>query len=137
MVHKYLAARVAVPAMPDERPKKKVPAFFYRSGTGKEPVKEFLLGLTEVERKLVNADIRSTEYGWPIGMPTCRPLKGGLHEVRTNLPTRIARVLFKIDDDERMVLLHGFVKKTEKTPHDDIERAEKRWAHHARAQKGT
>ena len=57
-------------------------------------------------------------------MPVCRPLGHGIYEVRANLPhNRIARVLFYIDKQERMVLLHGFIKKTQKTPREDIELA--------------
>lgn len=64
------------------------------------------------------------EFGWPIGMPVCRPLGGGIHEVRTSLAqNRIARVLFYIDKRSRMVLLHGFIKKTQKTPYEDLELA--------------
>jgi len=63
----------------------------------------------------------TVEYGWPIGIPTCRPLEDGVHEVRTNLSEdRIARVLFYIDKLERMVLLHGFIKKTRRTPARDL-----------------
>lgn len=62
------------------------------------------------------------EFGWPIGMPTCRPPSGGLHEVRTNLKDRIARVLFCIEG-ETMVLLHGFIKKAQKTPKPDLDLA--------------
>jgi phage-related protein len=64
------------------------------------------------------------EFGWPIGMPVCRPLGGGICEVRTSLAqNRIARVLFYIDKKARMVLLHGFIKKTQKTPAEDLELA--------------
>ena len=61
------------------------------------------------------------EFGWPIGMPVCRPLGGGIYEVRTTLSqNRIARVLFYIDQRVRMVLLHGFVKKTRRSPDEDL-----------------
>ena len=61
------------------------------------------------------------EFGWPVGMPVCRPLSEGVYEVRTNLTqNRIARVLFYIDKKGRMVLLHGFIKKTQKTPDEDL-----------------
>lgn len=66
------------------------------------------------------------EQGWPIGMPVCRPLGQGLHEVRTTLDNRIARVLFGIAGDE-MVLLHGFIKKSQKTPKAELELARNRW----------
>ena len=63
------------------------------------------------------------ELGWPIGMPTCRPLGKGLYEVRSNLPSnKIARTIFCIYFG-KMVLLHGFIKKTQKTPKQDLELA--------------
>ena len=66
-------------------------------------------------------DIMTVEYGWPVGMPTCGPLEGGIYEVRTNLSqNRIGRVLFYIDKLGRMVLLHGFIKKTRRTPAGDL-----------------
>ena len=71
------------------------------------------------------ADIKTVEFGWPIGMPTCRPMGQGLFEVRSNLPNRIARVLFCIEAG-RMVLLHGFIKKERKTPKVDIDIAKQR-----------
>jgi len=64
------------------------------------------------------------EFGWPVGMPACRALGRGLYEVRSNLAgNRIARVLFYIDKKNRMVLLHGFIKKTQKTPEGDLQLA--------------
>ena len=70
--------------------------------------------------------MRTVEYGWPIGMPVCRPLKDGLFEVRTSLPTnRIASVLF-CTEAGRMVILHGFFKKTQETPKADLDIARKR-----------
>jgi phage-related protein len=77
--------------------------------------------LSAEDRKRVGHDIMTVEYGWPLGMPTCRNPEGGVHEVRTNLSrNRIARVLFYIDKLGRMVLLHGFIKKTRRTPAQDL-----------------
>ena len=79
------------------------------------------MGLSAEDRKRVGHDIMTVEYGWPLGMPMCRHLEGGVHEVRTNLSrNRIARVLFYIDKLGRMVLLHGFIKKTRRTPAQDL-----------------
>lgn len=73
------------------------------------------------------------EYGWPIGMPVCRPLGNGLHEVRTTVTQgRIARVFFYIDQRSRMVLLHGFIKKTRKTSDDDLALARTNKSRHQR-----
>ena len=102
---------------------KRISVAFYRSPMGAEPVREWLLSLDDAERKSIGADIRTVEYGWPIGMPTCRSLQNGLWEVRSDLEShRISRVIFCIVES-RMVLLHGFIKKTQKTPPKDIDLA--------------
>ena len=103
---------------------KRVPAIFYRTEAGGEPVREWLKRLSREDRKRIGEDIKTVEFGWPIGMPVCKPLGDGMYEVRTSLTqNRIARVLFYIDKKSRMVLLHGFIKKTQKTPQEDLELA--------------
>jgi len=83
-----------------------------------------LRGLSPEDRKRIGEDIKTVEFGWPIGMPVCRPLGDMVYEVRTSLSqNRIARVLFYIDKRGRMVLLHGFIKKTRKTPQEDLDLA--------------
>jgi len=110
--------------MPDEP--KKLPAVFYRSPNGTEPVREWLKNLRQDDRRSIGHDVGCAEVGWPVGMPLCRSLGGGLWEVRSNLVHgRIARVIFCVHDG-RMVLLHGFEKKTQKTPKPDLETARKR-----------
>jgi phage-related protein len=105
---------------------KKLPARFYETGTGRKPVKEWLLGLAKDHRRVIGKDIQKVEFGWPIGMPYCRPLGRGLWEVRSDLTDgTIARVIFGIAGGE-MVLLHAFVKKTQKTPSKEIDLALKR-----------
>jgi phage-related protein len=103
---------------------KRIPAIFFRTEAGGEPVRDWLRGLSSDDRKRIGSDIKTVEFGWPIGMPVCRPLGSAIYEVRTTLSqNRIARVLFYIDKNERMVLLHGFMKKTRKTPDEDLELA--------------
>ncbi len=75
--------------------------------------------LSAEDRHRIGADIKTVEFGWPVGMPTCRALGSGLWEVRTSLRNRIARVLFCVHGG-RMVLLHGFIKKSQRTPDADI-----------------
>src|SRR4051812_46259201 len=105
---------------------KRVPAFFFQTENGNEPVRNWLKSMAPEDRRAIGNDIRTVEYGWPIGMPTCRSLGEGLHEVRTDLEgNRIARVLFYIDARQRMVLLHGFVKKTQATPESDLRLAKR------------
>lgn len=105
---------------------KRLPASFYASPTGREPVRDWLKGLDPADRKIIGEDIKDVEFSWPIGMPLCRSLSKGLWEVRSDLPhNRIARVLFCVHGG-RMVLLHGFIKKTQKTPADALALALKR-----------
>ena len=105
---------------------KKLPAAFYESAGGTEPVREWLKGLNEKDRRAIGQDIATAEFGWPLGMPLCRSLGKRLFEIRSNISSgRIARVIFTVVD-ERMVLLHGFVKKSQKTPKPDLELAVKR-----------
>jgi len=95
---------------------KKVPARFYRSSSGREPVREWLRALDSEDRRAIGQDIATVEYGWPVGMPVCRPLGAGLWEVRSTLPShRISRVMFMLAQGH-LVLLHGFIKKTQGTP---------------------
>ena len=89
-------------------------------------MREWLKGLELEDRKLIGEDIKDVEFAWPIGMPLVRSLSHGLWEVRSGLPRgRIARVLFCVEP-QRMVLLHGFIKKTQRTLERDIDLALKR-----------
>jgi len=114
------------PASPadSESQGKRIPAVFYRTEAGGEPVREWLKALSPEDRKRIGEDMKTVEFGWPMGMPACRPLGEGVYEVRTSLArNRIARVLFYVDKKGRMVLLHGFIKKTRKTPNEDLKLA--------------
>ena len=80
--------------------------------------------MPQEDRRLIGEDIKSVEFGWPVGMPTCHPMGDGLLEVRTNLTgNRFARVFFYVDRKQRMVLLHGILKKTRVTPASDLDLA--------------
>ena len=95
---------------------KKLPARFYISSTDRNPVREWILELPSEDRRTVGKDIQKVEFGWPIGRPHCAPLGQGLWEVRSDLDSnRIARVIFCLGEGH-MILLHGFIKKTQKTP---------------------
>jgi phage-related protein len=105
---------------------KKITARFFESDLGKKPVREWLLELNADDRRVIGYDIETVEFGWPVGMPVCRPLGGGLWEVRSSLSgARIARVIFFMRGGE-MILLHAFIKKTQKTPQQDLALADKR-----------
>lgn len=99
---------------------------FYCSSTGTEPVRDWLkLKVSASARKEIGADIKTVQFGWPIGMPVVRKMESGLWEVRSNIPEGIARVLFTIVGAD-MILLHGFIKKSSSTPKEDMELARKR-----------
>ena len=112
--------------MAEEPQRRKIPLIFYRSPQGQEPVREWLKELPEVERHAIGKDLLRAQWRWPVGMPLCRPLGDRLWEIRTTLPTnRTARVLL-CPCREHLVALHGFIKKTRSTPHDDLVLARKR-----------
>ncbi len=100
---------------------------FYKTEMGNEPVREWLLSLSSEDRKTIGEDVKTVQFGWPLGMPVVRKLDKGLWEVRSRLHNRIARVLFTVDENV-MVLVHGFVKKSQKTPQKDLELAKSRVA---------
>jgi len=98
---------------------------FFRTDAGGEPVREWLKALAVVERRTIGEDIKTVQFGWPLGMPLVAHLGSGIWEVRSRLSTRIARVLFVLDGDV-MVLLHGFIKKEQKTPLPELNVAKER-----------
>ena len=98
----------------------KTPLRFYKNSGGNEPVRDWLKELDGPDRYAIG------QGRWPIGMPLCRPMGHGLWEIRTNLPSnRIARVLVCLHKGI-LVALHGFIKKTQKTPDDELTLAKKR-----------
>jgi phage-related protein len=105
-----------------------VPVRFYCSDTGKEPVREWLRSLDQRDRHAIGLDLMRVQFGWPIGMPLVRSLKDGLWEVRSSLPSqRIARLILCFHDGT-LIILHGFIKKTQRTPVDDLSLAKRRMA---------
>ncbi len=106
--------------------RKRLPARFYELSNGRAPVRDWLLELGDDDRRTIGKDIAKAEFGWPIGMPSCRGMGAGLFEIRSNLSDgKIGRVLFCIADGA-IVLLHGFIKKTQATPKADLDLARKR-----------
>jgi phage-related protein len=104
-------------------PHNPIPVVFYREdGSENEPVKKWLYSLDKECRKMIGKDMRTVQLGWPLGMPLVRSLGDGLWELRFRLPNNIARIIFKMISGE-MVLLHGFIKKTQKTPSEDLQLA--------------
>jgi len=107
--------------------RKTVNVVFYRSDGGREPVKEWLLKLDKDDRSVIGTDLKTVEYGWPLGMPLVRGFSGkansDLCELRSDLSNgRIARVVFTMFHGD-MVLLNGFIKKSQKTPDQELAKA--------------
>ena len=103
-----------------------IPVVFYRTSGGTEPVLDWLRSLPDDDRRAVGTDLATVQFGWPLGMPLCRSLGTGLWEVRSTLPSRrIARLLFFVGDG-RIGVVHGFIKKTRKTPTEDLQLARRR-----------
>ena len=100
---------------------------FFRSQSGREPVREWLKSLPRNERRILGEDIKTVQFGWPIGMPLVRKMEAGLWEVRVGLDDKIARVFFTVEQDV-MVLLHGFIKKDQRTPQKELSTARRRLA---------
>lgn len=109
-----------------------LPVRFFRTASGIEPVREWLKELNRDDCSIIGEDIKTVEFGWPIGMPLCRSVIGykNLWEVRSKITDgRIARVIFSVRAGE-MILLHGFIKKTQKTLQSDLDLAVKRRKEH-------
>ena len=111
------------PASPPLEPTLTV--IFYRSSSGKEPVREWLKALVKDDRRIIGEDIKTVQLSYPVGMPLVRKLEPELWEVRSHLLDGIARTLFTVQNDT-MVLLHAFVKKSQKAPATDLALARKR-----------
>ena len=100
---------------------------FFCTDAGNEPIREWLTDLPREHRRMIGTDIKTVQLGWPIGMPVVRKLDTGLWEVRIDLGDTIARVLFTVVGSD-MILLHGFIKKSQKTPASDMATAKQRKA---------
>ncbi|MCL4380620.1 type II toxin-antitoxin system RelE/ParE family toxin [Candidatus Dependentiae bacterium] len=106
---------------------------FFKEDSGNEPVRDWLLELSDNDRKIIGKDIRTVQIDWPIGLPLIRSLGNTLWEIRSNLDNRIARTIFILHNGS-IILLHGFIKKSQKTQPNDItlalKRAKKLWRNH-------
>lgn len=98
---------------------------FYRNANGREPVHEWLSGLSRADRKAIGEDIKTVQLGWPLGMPLVRKLEPELWEVRVSVKDGIARILFTTTQ-QQMVLLHGVIKKSQKLPQIELDLARRR-----------
>ncbi len=107
---------------------------FYRSEAEHEPVREWLKELPREDKRQIGEDIKTAQLGWPLGMPLIRKIERDLWEVRTRLAARIARVLFTVDGDH-MILLHGFIKKSQEIPQNELKTARARLGIYKRGSK--
>lgn len=98
---------------------------FYKTDNEREPVREWLKGLRQEDKKEIGQDIKTAQFGWPLGMPLIRKLEKDLWEVRSNIKDGIARIFFTVEGNE-MILLHGFVKKSQATPQSELDLARER-----------
>ncbi len=103
----------------------KLRVLFYRNASGREPVLDWLRGLDHEAKKIIGDDIKTVQYGWPLGMPLVKNLGHGLWEVRCQLRNGTARIVFLVDKG-MMVVVHGFMKKSRKTPRNELETARRR-----------
>jgi phage-related protein len=101
-------------------------AIFYDKSDGTEPAKEFL---DELDAKMFTKLIRAIDIlkagGTAVREPYSKYLEDGIFEVRAQAGSDISRVLYFFYTGRRLVLTHGFIKKTQKTPPSEIERAKK------------
>ena len=99
---------------------------FFRLDSGREPVREWLRSLDQPSRRSIGADIKTLQLGWPVGMPLARKMADGLWELRSHISSGIARTFFTVRGSN-IVLLHGFVKKAQKTPPNELSVAKRRF----------
>lgn len=104
---------------------KPMPLAFWRSATGREPVREWLKELSREDKRTIGRDIAKVQFGWPVGLPLCRPLSGGLWEIRSSLATRREARVFGFHEG-RLIALHAIIKKTQRTPAEDLTLARQR-----------
>ena len=113
------------------KPIQKLPAIFFCTASEREPVREWLKSLNKIDRQIIGEDIAYVQFKWPMGKPRVDYLRDSVWEIRSRIENRIARVMFAVVDSQ-MILLHGFVKKTQQTPNAEIELAItrlKEWKH--------
>jgi phage-related protein len=104
----------------------KLNAVFFKTSGGAEPVRDWLKLLTKADKQTIGNDIKTVQYGWPLGMPLVDYLNDGLWEVRVKLSGgRIARILFFMTE-HTMVLVHAFMKKSKATLQHDLDIAKAR-----------
>jgi phage-related protein len=103
-----------------------IPLAFWRSASGGEPVRGWLKGLPRDDKRIVGRDIAKVQFGWPVGLPLCRALGGGLWEIRSSLPSKREARVFLAFHEGALIALHAIIKRTRKTPAEDLGLARRR-----------
>lgn len=97
---------------------------FYEDQTGRVPVKEFLDGLDiKMRQKMLRSIQALQDMDISLRMPLSESLEDGIFELRAKSGTNISRVMYFFIIGNRAVLTHGFIKKTQKTPRRELQRA--------------
>lgn len=123
--HEWYTSSMAPAGHEHDRRRPILEVVFFRTEAGNEPVREWLRGLVREDRKTVGEDIKTAQFGWPLGMPLIRKVATGLWEVRSHVSSGITRVMFTVDG-QTMILLHAFQKKSQRTPPADLMTAKRR-----------
>ena len=103
-----------------------IPLAFWKSAAGREPVRVWLVELSREDKRTIGRDMAKVQFGWPVGLPLCRPLSGGLWEVRSSLPSKREARVFVGFHDGVLVALHAIIKKAQRTPAEDLALARNR-----------
>ena len=104
----------------EEKSQKDFEVVFFETASGKQPVREFIWGLTKEDKKEVGADIRTVQAGFPMGLPLVKKIDSGVWEIRSTIRDGICRVFFTVTG-EKIVLLHAYLKKTQKIPPKELD----------------
>lgn len=107
-------------------PKDPLKVNFFKTSGGAEPVRDWLKDFSQADKKIIGADIRTVQIGWPLGMPLVRKMAKDLWEIRITVSDGIARIFLTIDSSGNILLLHGFVKKSQETPKHELDLAKER-----------
>ncbi|WP_439477076.1 type II toxin-antitoxin system RelE/ParE family toxin [Brevundimonas sp.] len=101
---------------------------FYQTVAGRDVIREWLRSFDRQDRAILGHDLKRIQIGFPIGLPLCRSLGGGLWEVRSSLSgNREVRMIFFHDlEAKALVVVQGFLKKSQKTPKTDLDLAYRR-----------
>ncbi len=103
----------------------KLTVFFFATESGREPVREWFKEQSESDKRTIGIDIMTVQFSWPLGYPLIEKIDPDLWEIRITISKGIARVLFTVIED-KILLLHAFIKKTQKIPADELKLARKR-----------